>query len=140
MEFWFWFWFGLLVMIVITQTITTWSVFYSVSSIDDKRTKMTQSIMFCGIISLLIIGSVFKGKTGMAIAGGILEMLINFYYYAQDFFRDGFSEHEGKSKNKRKDIRKSVVRFYRRYWIKLIFGISIPAAIYFVSEYMKESV
>ena len=45
MDFWFWFWFGLLVMIVATQTITTWSVFYSVSSIDDKITKMIQSII-----------------------------------------------------------------------------------------------
>ena len=140
MDFWFWFWFGLLVMIVATQTITTWSVFYSVSSIDDKITKMIQSIMFCGIISLLIIGSVFNGKTYMAVGGGILEMLINFYYYAQDFFHNGFSEHEGKTKYKRKDIKKSVIRFYRRYWIRLIFGITIPMAIYFVSEYMKESV
>ena len=129
-NFWFWFFFGIVVLIVSTQTITTYFVFESFSSITNTAVKRVQATAFCGIVSLLVIGSVFIGKTEVAIGGAILEVLINWFYYARDFFEQGF--------HTRKHKWKSIATFWRKYWLKMIFGFVIPYGIYLCSELMLE--
>lgn len=131
----FYFFFGIVILIVSTQTVTTWYVFDSFSTIKNKGIKLFQSLAFCSIISLIIIGSVFIGKTKIAIAGALLETAINIFYYAQDFFDKGFTNFNEKKKTRRN---KTIVRFWRKYWLKFIFGIIIPAGIYICSELMLE--
>jgi hypothetical protein len=119
-------------MIIATQTITTWYVFHEFSTIPNKALKNVQSIIFCSIISLFILTTVFIGKHELALAGAILETLINFYYYARQFWQDGFGQKGPESR------RRSIVRFWRRYWLKIIFGAVIPALIYGCSWLMMD--
>lgn len=130
MSFFFWFFFGIVLLIVSTQTVTTWFIFDQFSQIENKSLKMFQSIAFCGIISLIIIGAVFIGKKEIAIGGAVLETLINFYYYAKDFFVNGFAKNQHR--------KKAITRFWRKNWLRFIFGIIIPAGIYICSEIMLE--
>jgi hypothetical protein len=119
-------------MIITTQTITTWFVFSEFSGIPNKALKNFQSIIFCSILSLFILTTVFIGQHELALAGAILEALINFYYYARYFWVNGFGQKGAESR------KRSIIRFWRRYWLKMIFGAVIPALIYGCSWLMME--
>jgi len=134
--FFFWFFFSLSVMIITTQSITTWQVFIGFSQIENKFVKKFQALSFCMIISLLIIGSVFIGETWIALLGAALEVLINFYYYAKDFFEAGFKSFTGNKEEVKKKRRQSIIRFWRRYWIRFVFGIIVPGGIFLCSHLM----
>jgi hypothetical protein len=120
--------------------VTTWYVFEGFSRIENLVVKRFQSLSFCAIISLLIIGSVFIGEKKLAFAGAVLEGLINFYYYARDFWENGFKNFSGKAKEKKKKRKESVIRFWRKYWLKFVFGAIIPAGIYICAELMMKFV
>jgi hypothetical protein len=135
-DFWFWFFFGIVLLIVSTQTVTTWFVFHSFSQLNKGALRNFQSIAFCGIISLVIIGSAFIGKTQIAVGGAVLEVLINWFYYAKEFFEDGYKSFSGDKVERRKKRRNSTLKFWRKYWLKMLFGIIIPAGIYICSELM----
>lgn len=138
MNFWFWFFFAIVFLIISTQTVTTWYVFNDFSQLKNKSLKLFQSITFCGIVSLIIIGSVFIGKKHLAMAGAALEILINFFYYANDFFEDGYKSFSGNRKEVRKKRFNSTLKFWRKYWLKMIFGLIIPVIIYVCAELMLE--
>ena len=53
------------------------------------------------------------------------EMVINIYYYTTDFWNEGFGKkHRGRS----------IGRFWRQNWIKLLISVVIPMFIYIFSE------
>ena len=134
----FWGLFAITVMIVITQTITTWQVFDSFSKIEKGWLKNIQSIMFCSILSGTMIIFVLKGIHWVAFVAALMEVLINFYYYAEDFWRRGLPAFQGTIKDKQEKKRASILRFWRKYWLKMLFGVVIPSIIYLCSYYMKE--
>lgn len=136
MTFWFWFYFAISFLIISTQTVTTWYVFEGFSRIENTVVKRFQSLSFCAILSLLIIGSVFIGEKEIALAGAVLEVLINFYYYAKDFFAGGFKSFTGNKKQVKEKKKQSILKFWRKYWLKFIFGMVIPAGIYVCSDLM----
>jgi hypothetical protein len=136
MTFWFWFFFGIATLIVITQTITTWYVFEGFSGMENAVIKRFQSVSFCTIISLIIIGSVFIGVKWLAFTGAVIEVLINFFYYAKDFWQNGFKAFTGDKAEISRKRKNSVLKFWRQYWLKFIFGIIIPVAIYICAELM----
>lgn len=119
-------------MIIATQTVTTWYVFHEFSTIPNKGLKNFQSIIFCSILSLFILTTVFIERHELAAAGAILETLINFYYYARDFWQNGFGQKGAESR------KRSIIRFWRRYWLKMIFGAVIPVLIFGCSYLMAE--
>jgi hypothetical protein len=128
---WFWVLAIISFMIIATQTINSWYVFDHFSRIENKNLKRFQSIMFCSIISLFILTMVFIGEHKMALAGAIFETILNYYYYAQDFWDKGFKQQKQHTK------RKAIGTFWRKYWFKIIFlGTGIPAIIYICSFYM----
>jgi hypothetical protein len=94
--------------------------------------------MFCGILSIFIIATVWIGRTEFAIAAAVLETLINIYYYAQDFFDKGFKAFTGDRSEIKRKRRNSILVFWRRYWLKFIFAGTFPVLIYYCSELIIE--
>lgn len=77
-----------------------------------------QNGVFCGIISVGILGYVLLGKHMYALAGAFVEIAINLYYYNQQFGGKGQSTLSQKiSKN----------------WLAYFLAVLIPMTIYFFS-------
>ena len=55
------------------------------SQIDNKPIKIGQNIVFCSIISIGILGFVLEGRHGLAFGGAIVEIIVNYYYYDNQF-------------------------------------------------------
>lgn len=131
--------FALAVAAILSQSVHTWFVFESFSNIKEKWLRVSQSVLFCGIISIAILSFVYLGKEKLALAGAILEFIFNVYYYAKDFFEKGFKNFTGTPEEIRAKKRNSVLSFWRRYWISVIIsGAVIPAAIYVLSKLFAE--
>lgn len=112
---------------IISQTIHTWFVFDSFSRLNGGL-KMLQSIIFCGIISVAIFAFVLIGKPKLAFMGALIEIVINMYYYALDFWENGI-----RARVKRAE---SIATFWRRNWIAIFFGLLIPMLIYVFAKQM----
>ena len=61
-----------------------WSI-NQFSQIKQKGIKVGQNIAFCGIISVGILGFVLEGLHWFAFGGAVVEIIINFYYYDNQF-------------------------------------------------------
>jgi hypothetical protein len=72
---------------------------------------------------------VLIGKPKLAFLGALIEIIINMYYYAQDFFENGI-----RARVKRVE---SIATFWRKNWIAIFFGILIPMLIYVFARQME---
>lgn len=117
----------LTVLTIISQTIHTYFVFDSFSRLHGWL-RTSQAVLFCGIISVAILGFVLVLKPKMAMLGAAIEVVINIYYYAIDFFENGIRAKVRRSQ--------SVAKFWRQNWIAIFFGILIPVLIYVFAEQM----
>lgn len=120
---------ALTVATIISQLVHTWYVFDSFSRLTGWL-KTFQSVMFCGILSVAIFAFVIIGKPGLAMLGAIIEIIINMYYYAMDFFENGIRA--------RVHIRDSVLKFWRVNWIAIFFGLMLPVLIFIFAKQMIE--
>jgi len=119
----------LTVAAIISQTVHTYFVFDSFSRLKG-RLKLFQAVIFCGIISVAIFGFVIINKPALALLGAFVEIVINMYYYAQDFFENGI-----RARVKRVE---SIATFWRKNWVAIFFGLLIPMLIYIFSKVMGE--
>lgn len=117
----------LTVLTIISQTIHTYFVFNSFSRLQGWL-RVTQAVLFCGIISVAILAFVLVLKPKMAMLGAAIEVIINVYYYAMDFFENGI-----RARTKRSQ---SIWKFWRQNWVAIFFGILIPVLIYVFAEQM----
>jgi hypothetical protein len=117
-------------MIIATQTVHSYYIIDSFSRIKIRWLRIFQNVMFCGIISLFILVMVFMGEHEMALAGAILESLLNIYYFFEDWWQKGYG-----AKADRKLAR---IRFWRKNWFKIIMALAIPALIYGCSYFMTK--
>jgi hypothetical protein len=86
--------------------------------------------MFCGILSVAIYAFVIIGKPTLALLGAVIEIIINIYYYAMDFFNNGI-----RARVRRRD---SILKFWRVNWVAIFFGILLPMLIYVFAKEMME--
>lgn len=120
----------LTVLIIISQAIHTFYVFNAFSRIEDRQIKRLQSIMFCLILSVSILIFVLLKRPNLALFGAVIEWIINVYYYAMDFFKDGI-----RARVKRKE---SIITYWRKNWIAQLFGFIMPLIIYIFSHVLTE--
>ena len=120
---------ALTIATIVSQLVHTWFVFHSFSRLTGWL-KTFQSIMFCGILSVAIFAFVIIGKPGLALLGAVIEIIINIYYYAMDFFENGIRA--------RVHVRDSILKFWRVNWIAVFFGILLPLLIYIFAKQMIE--
>jgi hypothetical protein len=109
--------------------VHTYFVFDSFSLLKG-RLKLFQAVVFCGIISVAIFAFVIVGKPALALLGAFVEVVINMYYYAKDFFENGIRARINRAE--------SILRFWRKNWIAIFFGIIIPVLIYVFSLQLIE--
>lgn len=114
---------------IISQLVHTWYVFNSFSRLTGWL-KTFQSVMFCGILSVAIFAFVIVGKPKLALLGAIIEIIINIYYYAMDFFESGIRA--------RVHVKDSILKFWRINWIAIFFGLMLPVLIYIFAKEMIE--
>lgn len=81
--------------------------------------KRAQNIIFCGIISVGILGFVLIGKHGHALVGAIVEIIINLYYYNNQF--------SGKGQSK-------IGQKIAKNWLAYFLAFVIPLMIYVFSK------
>ena len=125
----YWLFVALTVATILSQLVHTWYVFDSFSLLKGWI-KTVQSIIFCSILSVAIFAFVIIGKPELALLGAIVEIIINMYYYAKDFFENGISA--------RVHRKVSIAKFWRRNWIAIFFGILLPLLIYIFAKEMIE--
>lgn len=118
---------SLTIATIISQTIHTWFVFQSFSRLQGAL-KTFQSVIFCSIISVAIFAFVIVGKPQLALLGAIIEVIINMYYYAMDFFENGIRAITRRNK--------SIAIFWRKNWVAIFFGILLPMLIYVFAKQM----
>lgn len=114
---------------IISQTVHTYFVFNSFSRLTGGL-KLFQAVMFCSIISIAILAFVLVGKPSLAMLGAIIEIIINIYYYAMDFFENGIRARVHRSV--------SIATFWRKNWVAIFFGVLIPMLIYVFAKQMIE--
>jgi len=119
----------LTILVIISQTLHTYFVFISFSRLEGNL-RLIQAIIFCSILSVSILAFVLIRKPNLAILGAIIEIIINMYYYAEDFWKNGIRAKVHRWK--------SIITFWRRNWVSIFFGILIPILIYVFSEQMIE--
>lgn len=120
---------SLTIATIISQLTHTWFVFNSFSRLTGWL-KISQSVIFCGILSVAIYAFVIIGKPQLALLGAIIEIVINIYYYAMDFFENGI----------RARVRRieSILTFWRKNWVGIFFGLLLPMLIYVFAKQMIE--
>lgn len=120
---------ALAIATIISQLIHTWFVFNSFSRLNGWL-KTFQSVIFCGILSVAIFAFVIVGKPALALLGALIEIVINIYYYAMDFFENGIRARIHRSQ--------SIATFWRKNWIGIFFGLLLPILIYVFAKEMIE--
>lgn len=130
---------ALVIATIISQTIHTWFVFQSFSRLSGNL-KTFQSVVFCSIISVAIFAFVIIGKSYLAFFGAIIEIIINMYYYAMDFFENGIRRGSKTSDEQQaREIRTiAIITFWRKNWVAIFFGLLLPMLIYVFAVQMIE--
>lgn len=125
----YWTFVALTAATIISQLVHTWYVFDSFSRLKGWI-KTFQSVIFCGILSVAIFAFVIIEKTELALLGAVIEIIINIYYYAMDFFENGIRQrvHRGQA----------IATFWRKNWIGMFFGILLPLLIYIFAEQLTQ--
>ena len=120
---------ALAIATIVSQLVHTWFVFVNFSRLKGFL-RIFQSIMFCGILSVAIYAFVIIGKPTLALLGAVIEVIINIYYYAMDFFNNGI-----RARVRRRD---SILKFWRINWVAIFFGILLPMLIYVFAKQMMD--
>ena len=92
--------------------------------------KKIQAAAFSIIVSVAIFTFVIIGRTELALFGAIIEVVINIYYWTQDFWDNGFGQ--------KRQIRKHILIFWRKKWIYIFISFLMPIFIFIFSEILKE--
>jgi hypothetical protein len=79
-----------------------------------------QNVIFCGIISIGIFAFAYDGKHLYALAGAVVEIAINMYYYANQF--------------------KRLSNPVREHWLAYFLAVLIPITIYVFSYHYAVSI
>jgi len=108
------FWISIAILSTLSQVFHTYWAIDKFSTL--KRFKNTQSVMFCMIVELMIIGFVLDGKHLFALGGAFVAILINLYYYTHNLTKN----HKLKTT-----------------WIAYVFAVLIPMCIYLSSSQIK---
>jgi hypothetical protein len=114
--------YALAIAAIISQTIHSWFVFKSFSRLEGG-VKTFQAIIFCSIISVAIFAFVIVKKPELAALGAFIEIVINIYYYGQEYFQKGITTTK----------KNAILNWWRINWIAIFFGILIPVLIYVFS-------
>lgn len=121
--------FILAISTVFSQLAHNYFVFLSFSYLKGSL-RAIQAIIFCGIISVSIVAFVAIGNEKLALLGAFIEIVINFLYYGQEFWANGFPQ--------RKFMTKSILSYWRQNWGKYFFGLLLPMLIYVFAKQMIE--
>lgn len=105
------FWIAIALLSTISQVFHTYWAIEKFSTL--KKGKVMQSILFCAIVELMIIGFVLDGKHWLALGGAFVAVLINIYYYTHNF-------------TKRNNLKTT--------WLAYVFAVLIPLCIYISSS------
>ena len=116
---------------ILSQIPHAWYVFDSFSKLN-KWLKISQSLLFCSILSVAILGFVLTGQTTLAIFGAFIETVINIYYYTLDFWKNGINKRTSETR------KKAIAIFWRKNWIKIFFSVLLPLLIFIFSEQLKK--
>jgi hypothetical protein len=130
---------SLTIATIVSQLVHTWFVFHSFSRLKGWL-KTFQSVMFCGILSVAILAFVLIGKSNLALLGAIIEVVINIYYYAMDFFEKGIKI-GSRTEDRQEGIKRrnnAIITFWRVNWIAMFFGILLPMLIFVFAKQMIE--
>lgn len=92
--------------------------------------KALQSVAFCSIISVAIFAFVWIEKPLLALFGAGIEIIINIYYYSEEFWDNGYGQTKYRFK--------STVRWWRINWAKILFGFIMPFLIYIFSKQLMQ--
>jgi hypothetical protein len=79
-----------------------------------------QNVLFCGIISVGIFAFAYDGKHLYALGGAVVEILINLYYYSNQF--------------------KQMQDPFKKHWLAYFLGVLLPLTIYVFSYHYAVSV
>lgn len=88
------------------------------SQIEINWLKHVQNVVFCGIISIGIFGFVMIGKHWYAFFGAVVEIIINLYYYNNQFTGRGQSQLWDK---------------FKKNWLAYFMAVLIPMMIFVFS-------
>lgn len=130
---------ALTIATIISQLTHTWFVFDSFSRLTGWL-KKAQSIIFCSILSVAIFAFVIINKPYLALFGAIIEIIINIYYYAMDFFENGIKKGSRtvNAIEAKKTRNLAIITFWRKNWIGIFFGLLLPILIYVFALEMFE--
>jgi len=135
----YYFFLFLTMAVIVSQTIHVYYVFDSFSKLSGWL-RTFQAIMFCSIISLSILAFVLIGRSDLAFLGALIEVVVNMYYYALDFFENGIrTGSRTNDESKAREARNlAIIVFWRKNWISIFFGILLPMLIYVFAQQMDE--
>ena len=112
----------LMVASIISQVPHAYWAIDHFSQIENKALRIVQNVVFCSIISVGIFGFAMIDKDDHALAGAMVEIIINFYYYDKQFKGKGQATMRDKiSKN----------------WLAYFLAVLIPMMIYFFALEIK---
>lgn len=81
--------------------------------INQNWMRVSQNIVFCSLISVGILAFVLIENHTMALIGAFVEVLINVYYYTNQF--------------------KNVQSPFKKHWLAYLLAVLLPLTIYFFS-------
>ena len=125
---------GLTLAAIASQVPHVYHAFTQNSQLKNEALKRFQGIVFCGILSIAIFGFVWIEKPLLALAGALIEIIINIYYFTEGFWENGFPNFRGDDKEVKEKRNKSVKEFWRKNWFKIFISFLIPSLIYGFSE------
>lgn len=105
------YWIVLTILATVSQIFHTWWAIDKFSTLSGKA-KTVQNIMFCTIIEMAIIGFVLDGKHLYALAGAIVAITVNWYYYQHNFTKN---------------------HTLKKTWLAYFFAVLIPICIFVFS-------
>lgn len=115
------FWIALTTLSILSQIPHAYWSINQFSQIEQAWLKTSQNVAFCLIISVAILGFVLEGRHDLALGGAIVEMIINYYYYDNQF-RQG--------------------KWYKRIlnrenWVAYFLAVLIPISIFIFSSMIQ---
>ena len=80
--------------------------------------RISQNVVFCSLISVGIFAFVLIENHTMALIGAVVEILINLYYYSNQF--------------------RNIQKPFQKHWLAYLLAVLLPMTIYFFSlEYAR---
>lgn len=120
----------LTILTILSQIVHTWYVFDMFSKLKGWI-RVTQGVIFCGILSGAIYGFAVNGDKWLALLMAVIEILINIAYYGREYWLGDV--------DKRKREFSSVAAYWRMNWAAYLFAVVIPLLIFIFVEKMIET-